>query len=108
MAVMKPITKTPVKEGDVPTRAPVKREKRPELSPEQQEEIRKQLNKGESLLKDGRFMYRAPKSDYNGSVKPPTITAYSLDELRKKEKVLLGALKRGQNCVKEMTLNDLY
>lgn len=108
MAVMKPITKTPVKEGDVPKRAPVKREKRPELSPEQQEEIRRLLNKGESLLKDGRFMYRAPKSDYNGSVKPPTITAYSLDELRKKEKVLLGALKRGQNCVKEMTLNDLY
>ena len=93
MAVMKPITNTPVKEGDVPKRAPFKREKRPELSPEQQEEIRKQLNKGEYLLKDGRFMYRAPKSDYNGSDKPPTITAYSLDELRKKEKELFLSKK---------------
>lgn len=108
MAVMKPITKNTEKGDSSSRKENRKRTKQPGIPLEQHEEIRKQLNKGESLLKDGRLMYRAPKSDYNGSVRPPTITAYSLEELRDKEKKVLSSIKRSQSCVKDMTVNDLY
>lgn len=108
MAVMKPITKHLEKGESKSKRENCKRERRPGIPPEQQEEVRKQLNKGETLLKDGRLMYRAPKSVYCGSIKPPTITAYSLEELRAREKIVLATIKRGQSCVRDMTVNDLF
>ncbi len=108
MAVMMPITKTPTKGDALTKKKKHQKGHKSVIPPEQFDEIRKQLKKGEILLKDGRLMYRAPKSDYSGPVKLPTITAYSLDELRKKEKDLLGSIKRNENCVKDMTVNDLF
>lgn len=107
MAVMKPITKSPSKGGSVSERQS-KKEKPTGIPPEQREEVLKQLQKGEVLRKDGRLMYRVPKSVYDGPLKPPTLTAYSLEELRKLEKELLDSLKSKQNCVKDMSLNDLF
>ena len=107
MAVMKSLTK-PVQRGEDSSKEISNKEKRSGVPPEQREEIRKQLRKGETLLKDGRLMYKAPKSDYDGLLKLPALTAYSLEELRKQEKALLDPIKRRQNAVKEMTLNDLF
>lgn len=107
MAIMKQITKQPLKGDSVPRRES-KKSKQSGIPPEQREEVLKLLQKGEVLRKDGRLMYRVPKSVYDGPLKLPSITAYSLDELRKLEKEQLDLIKSKQNCVKDMSLNDLF
>lgn len=108
MALMTQIDKTQPKGEKHSKKKNQKEEKRTGIPPEQREDILKQLRKGETLLKDGRLMYKAPKSDYDGPLKLPTLTAYSLEDLRKQEKALLDPIKHRQNCVKDMTLNDLF
>lgn len=107
MADIRPITKPPMK-GEPESKQGKKKDKPIGIPPDQRDEVLKQLQKGEVLHKDGRLMYRIPKSVYDGPLKIPTLTAYSLEDLRKQEKELLNSIKSKQNCVKDMSLNDLF
>ena len=70
--------------------------------------IRSQLQKGESLLSDGRLMYKVPKSIYPGAEAVRSITAGNLDELRVKERELINSLKTNSHTTETMSLNELY